>query len=219
MTTARIQSNVLFEKFWQLVLSFSSKPTSRIISGFLKVQGTFRSPNSSEIHWDLTVWSCLLSGSVVTMENSVITQKHLLDRLELFICPCRNKSRNTVKMIVITCSSSYPYMGVSEDQRWGFVLNPGASGRQARHSIFTAAWMVTLRLRGFPLQQRCWGDCSLPCFLLPMIKKGLHSSDVVQCSLPDLKCCWLHNCSCSVNKIEVKSNCSSIMKCAKRWHS
>lgn len=46
-TTAGIQSKVLFEKFWQLVLH--SKPTSRIILGFIRVQGIFRSPDSSEI--------------------------------------------------------------------------------------------------------------------------------------------------------------------------
>lgn len=53
MTTARIQA-VLFEKFWQLVLPLYSKPTPRITLGYLSVQGIFRSPNSSEIHQDLT---------------------------------------------------------------------------------------------------------------------------------------------------------------------
>lgn len=39
MIMARIQSNVLFEKFWQLVLPLYSKPTSRVVFGVLRVQG------------------------------------------------------------------------------------------------------------------------------------------------------------------------------------
>lgn len=177
MTTARIQ----------FCLKGSGSWSYRIADQYVRLQvskGIFRSLNSSKIHQDLSDSVCLIA------ENSVITQKHLLSRLELFIWPCGSESRNTVKGRVITFSSSCS-LPVSEERSWGFTLNPGVSVSQGLESC-AVAWIVTLQLRGFCVHWRCWGDCSLPCFLLPMIlNKGFTLRDIVQCSLSDLKYCWL----------------------------
>lgn len=115
MTTARIQ----------FCLKGSGSWSYRIADQYVRLQvskGIFRSLNSSKIHQDLSDSVCLIA------ENSVITQKHLLSRLELFIWPCGSESRNTVKGRVITFSSSCS-LPVS---KWGEELR-----------IHTKSWRVS----------------------------------------------------------------------------
>lgn len=118
----------------------------------------------------MTVWVCLLLFWLWPWRTlwSPRSRKHLLDRLELLICPFRNKPRNTVKITVVTCSSSCSLMG-----KWrpGERIPAGSwSVRKTRHGTFAVAWTRG----GFPPQQ-CWGDSPWPCFLLPVLTKGLHS--------------------------------------------
>lgn len=96
--------------------------------------------------------SLFSSVSAVTVQDSMITWKHVLDRLDLLICPFRNKSGNTVKIIVITCSSSCSSVG---RQR------PG-------ERIPANSWSVR-KMWEDPLPG---GASPWPCFLLPVATKG-----------------------------------------------
>lgn len=88
----------------------------------------------------MTVWVCLLLFWLWPWRTSWSprSRKHLLDRLELLICPFRNKSRNTVNITVITCSSSCSCVG---KRRPGERIPAGSwSVRKTRHGAFTVAW-------------------------------------------------------------------------------
>lgn len=88
----------------------------------------------------MIVWVCLLLFWLWPWRTpwSPRSRKHLLDRLELLICPFRNKPRNTVKITVITCSSSGSLMG---KQRPGERIPAGSwSVRKTRHETFAVAW-------------------------------------------------------------------------------
>lgn len=74
----------------------------------------------------------------------MITQKHLLDRLELFICPCRNKSRNTVRNYSNNLVFQLPTCG----GKWRPELRIRV--RKTRRSTFAVAWTVTPRPEGVP---------------------------------------------------------------------
>lgn len=119
----------------------------------------------------MTVWVCLLLFRLWPWRTPWPpgSRKHLLDWLELLICPFRNKSRNTVENTVITCSSSCSSMG---KQRPGERIPANRwSVRKTRHRTL----LLPEQVGGFPSR----GDSPWPCFLCLCLLKGFTLSDSV----------------------------------------
>lgn len=127
----------------------------------------------------MTVWVCLLLFQLWPWRTpwSPGSRKHLQDRLGLLICPFRNKSRDTVKIRVITRSSSCSSVGKRRaDER----IPANWSVRKRRHRTFAVAWT-----RGrVPLPGGAGVTARGLAFSCLCLLKGFTLSDIVQCSLP-----------------------------------